>query len=286
MRWKTLAFFSGLVLAGSAIAQPQSMLLELRIVPQSGALPGAITDGPISLVPITPADVTAEERTRRFELQFRLLDLTPADDYWPSGLSAASINITAEVVGVPANDLTIDRARLSRSEAVSGGSVPPTATDSSGFPLGPMSTARGLHAPYRGGFGAPAPNNDAQSNGTISGLSILNITPLALAASGQGDYTYDPANQNAWYGLYSFELIAGADFAGFITFTATAVPDANTGQRFGYFRSGYAVPATSTAAVDASITVVVINIPSPGSSALFLAVLCISPRRRSTAHGQ
>jgi len=276
----TLLLFALLRTGTSVHAQP--ILLEFRLVPQSGLLPGIISDDQITLVSISLDHITPEQRTRRFELQFRLIDLNPADEIVPSGLSAVVIDITAAVTGGPAADLTVTKARISNYESRYSSSVPPTSTDSSGFPTGGFTGARGLHAPYRGGISGPPPNNDSVPNGTINGLDILQITPICLGGSGQGDPGIDPANQNAWYGLYSFELTAGNDFAGFVTYEASSRIDPGTGSRFGFFNSGFAVPLTSSAAVDASITTVVINIPAP-ASAVFMGMLAAYIRGRVRA---
>lgn len=261
-------------------ASAQSAYMELRIIPQSGSVTGTVTDGPIDLVNITPADVGAA-RTRRFELQYRIIDNDTNDNLVPAGLTAAQIDITADVLGGPESDLSVARAQLSRNEVQLAGAAPPASTDSSGLPTGPNAAAQGLHRPFRGGIPAPAPNNSAGSNGAISGLNITGITPLTLAQSDQGNPNLDPSYANAWYGLYSFEFTAGDVFGGIVTFTASAIVDPQTGNRFAYWPDGVGAPQTSTQAGNASISVLVINIPPPGAgTALMLAAGLASARRR------
>lgn len=254
--------------------------MELRIIPQTGSVSGTVTDGPIDLVNITPADVGAA-RTRRFEVQYRIIDNDLNDNLVPAGLTAAQIDITAEILGGPESDLSVARAQLSRNEVQLAGAEPPGSSDSSGLPTGPNAGAQGLHRPFRGGIPAPAPNNSASSNGTISGLNITGITPLTLSQSDQGNPGADPSYANAWYGLYSFEFTAGDVFGGVVTFTASAIVDPQTGNRFAYWPDAVGAPQTSTQAGDASISVLVINIPAPGvGSAMLLAGGLRAIRRR------
>jgi MYXO-CTERM domain-containing protein len=260
-------------LAGTALGQGQTtnqVRLELRLVSQTG-LPGTS--------PVQSFDVAQHPDTssglgvaRRFEVQYRLVDLDPNDAFVPAGLTAGQLRIVA-------TGGTLERAILSKNEARNpSGGLPPisqsvnldtdTSPISGNMTIGPF---RGLQAPFRGGIPAPAPNNDNAANGTFSaGNTVLSgITPLSLSQTDQND--------GGWYGLYSFNFLPTAGTGNVeISFDA----DPQTGNRFGFFTDGDPVPVTSPVATGDSATILV---PAPGAMALLGLGGLIAGRRRRQA---
>jgi MYXO-CTERM domain-containing protein len=260
-------------LAGTALGQGQTtnqVRLELRLVSQTG-LPGTST--------VQSFDVAQHPDTssglgvaRRFEVQYRLVDLDPNDQFVPAGLTAGQLRIVA-------TGGTLERAILSKNEARNpSGGLPPISQSvnldpdsspiSGNMTIGPF---RGLHAPFRGGIPAPAPNNDNAANGTFSaGNTVLSgITPLSLSQTDQND--------GGWYGLYSFNFLPTAGTGNVeISFDA----DPQTGNRFGFFTDGDPVPVTSPVATGDSATILV---PAPGAMALLGLGGLIAGRRRRQA---
>jgi len=276
-------------LAGTASAQ-NTARLELRLVRQIGtpANPGA--SNPVVDV-VDPANtvISTSGTQLRFELQYRIFDLTPDDDNVPAGLSSSTMNITS-------GSGTLLRAQLSRSEA-SGAANDPQSPDISGLPIGTTTTTdpafsgansarRGLHTPFRGGM-ANASLNDLPSNGIVNvdtnpdpnlyapgaGNTLLQITPLAISQPNQGASV---GNEATWYGVYSFNYIVGGSND---QINVAAIADSQTGNRFGYFADGNPVPITSTAASGTFYNIIV---PAPGAAALVgLGGLLVARRRRA-----
>lgn len=259
-------------LAGAAFGQGQTtdqVQLQLRLVPQTGLPADAVVDHVGDQHPDT---LTGAGQVFRFEVQYRLVDLNTGDAFFPAGLTAGNLRITAS--GGTGNG-QLERALISRFEAQQAGSTPPTSPDTSGNPTGAFLGAAGLHRPFRGGIPAPAPNNDNPANGIFSGdnLEISGITPLSLSQSDQNE-------DGAWYGLYSFNFVSGSS-AGpdNITLTVAFDADPTTGNRFGFFTDGDPVPVTSPNATGDTATIVV---PAPGALALLgLGGLVAGRRRRA-----
>lgn len=262
-------------LAGTALGQGTStnqVRLELRLVSQIGT-----PSNPAS--PVTSfdrADGRHEDSSsglgvaRRFEVQYRLVDLDGNDAFVPAGLTSGNLRIVA-------TGGTLERAILSKNEARNpSGGLPPVGqsvnldTDNSVI-SGTATAFRGLHAPYRGGVPAPAPNNDNAANGVFSaGNSVLSgITPLSLSQTDQND--------GGWYGLYSFNFLPTA---GSGTVDVSFDADAMTGNRFGFFTDGDPVPVTSPVAQGDTNTILV---PAPGAMALLGLGGLIAGRRRRQA---
>lgn len=261
-------------LAGAAHAQP--VRLEFRLVPQTGTPPAAVTDSALT-TPATPITLSGTSRTQRYELQYRVLDLNTADNVFPAGLSAAQINITASSPTAG----TFARAQLSRFERqTNNATTPPSSPDNSGLPLGGSSTGTGLHSPFRGGM-ADQNNNDLPANGTVAPNGILSILPLTISQPNQGNELIGSPN-TAWWGLYSFTFTAADLFGGDITITAEAQADPNSGNRFGWFSDGAAVPEQSTNATAGVTHLRIVAIPAPGTAALVgLGGLVAFRRRRA-----
>gem|GEM_PF-1576236 len=273
-------------LAGSAMGQP--VRFELRLVPQSGTVTSPAGAGVIDLA-ATPNIGANADRTRRFELQYRVLDLDPNDAVFvPAGLAAASINIT--VGNTTAG--SFDRAQLSRFEASTNTpTTPPSSPDLSGLPTPAAAAGRaGLHAPYRGGL-SNANDNTLPANGRIvtnaafpaanpGGMpptpagpvttGIMGLLPLSISQPNQGNVNIGSDN-TAWFGLYSFTFTAADGFGGSgtnVTITAAAEADPNTANSFGWFNDGTAVPVTSGNAVDAIVTFSISALSPPGACCL------------------
>lgn len=253
----------------STVLLAQPVRLEFRLVPQEGLLPGPISDVPV------PALITGAGQVRRFELQYRVLDLDLTDEIVPAGLADAKINIVMEPAGVG----TLDRALLSQFEANQAGATPPTSPDDSGAATGVLSGAAGLHRPFRGLITVPPPNNNHFRNGTVTSTGILRIEPVTLSQSDQGNADAGFDNQ-AWYGLYSFTWTSNTlvPAGGTLNFRAETVAEASTGARFRYFN------ALGRPAQDANTTAATAQIawaPTPSSlPALLMAGGVIGIRRR------
>jgi hypothetical protein len=249
-------------LAGAAGGQGPPVRLEFRCVPQIGT-PGTMAGPPgvVDVVP-TPANIVLMvEEVQRFELQYRVLDLNPADTIVPAGISAAWINITS---GNPPVG-SYAPALLSRFERQTNTPLElPGPVDTSGPPTPAgsiISMSVGLHRPLREG----TTKHGFVPNGSIVSNGITGILPLAIAAPNQGNVNIG-ADNTAWYGLYSFNFTAAA--RGATTFSVMAMPDVNTGNTFGYFNDGVVVPLNSPNSVPCSQRITVI--PAPGA----LAILC------------
>jgi hypothetical protein len=273
---------AALASVSSASAQPtvtSAVRAELRIVAQDGLPTDAagIVDhlGAGSSVGTPTA---GPNQTRRFEVQYRLVDLDLNDDFVPAGLNAGVLTIRA---GTNPALGRLDRAVLSRFEANLAAAAAPTSPDMSG----PQTVAaalqlRGLHRPFRGGIPGPSPNNENPANGTIenNSLTLRGATALCLSQNDQ-NAAGGPDGLGAWYGLYSFNFISGLGL-GTVDFTAEFVPDATTGNRYGFFTDANPVPVTSPNALIGTASLVV-AIPGPGAATLLgLGCLWGSRRRR------
>jgi hypothetical protein len=256
--------------AGSALAQNFRLDLFLTYRSVSGAA-GAETLTDVQ----TGGSVNAVAgQTYRVELRYRIADLT-ADTTGSRGLSAASIGFTQTGGGTASGHR---RSNLSNDQA--SASSPAASPDASGLlPDGDMTT--GLIGEFRGGL----TGDTAPANGTpaASGWSILPLALSAPAAStswGSGNPTAANTDANqARFGVYAFEFVYGG---GNVTFTASAIADPQTGNRFGGFRrtgsTNDPVPQTSTLATDGTISFV----PAPASAALLgLGGLVAARRRRA-----
>jgi len=278
MKNLVLSVLAVAALAGTANAQAR---LELRLVRQSGNVTtpagAGVTDVDINNVYSgAPGDVL------RFELQYRVVDLDDTDDITPAGLSSGTINISTTTG-------TLTRAQLSRFEAQLAATTPPTSTDTSGLPTPAANSGRrGLHAPFRGGL-ADANNNDLPANGIVNvdtnadpnlytpgpGNTLLSITPVSVSQNNQGNAN-NGIDNSGWYGLYSFNYTVGATNT-FVV--AAAIADPQTGNSYGYFNDGVAVPVTSQVSTGASYRIIV---PAPGAAALVgLGGLLVARRRRA-----
>lgn len=277
-------------LAGSALGQ--SARVDLRIVPQNGT-PGVAPGVSEDAVADTAGARVTLGAAKRFEVQYRIIDLITTDTIVPAGLSALVMNIT---VSNAANG-TLTRAITSLSEANAGARPPRTAGQPAPtvvWLMGPtpdVSAANptgrtGMHSPFRGGFSDQNDNNLA-ANGTPAPGALNGILPLSLSQNNQGlagfDLSVDQDGSQRltggeWYGLYSFIFTPGA--VGDFTITATATADPGTGNRFGYFNNGIPVPAQSTQAADGLFFGRII--PAPGTLALLgLGGLVAGRRRRA-----
>ena len=257
------AALSSSVVAG--IGTPTARV-ELRIVPQRG-LPGG--PGGVSDLPTSEHDaITVAGDVRRFEVQYRIIDLISTDGLVPAGLRTRNLRIDATGAGLGGG--TLRRAALSRFEAELAGSTPPVTPDVSGQPVG--GAASGLHRPLREALLAPGDSHPA--NGLVStgpgSAAITDIIPLSLAQTGQAD---------AWFGLYSFDLLTQNIQPGTVLLTATAVADSGTGTRFSYWAAGQPSPRFSPAATAGTASVVSV-VPSPGAAGVIVMLGVALSRRR------
>jgi MYXO-CTERM domain-containing protein len=286
-----------LATAGSALAQ-QAVQLQLRFVPETGGfgsgnplVPGT-ANGPVTL------DAT---RMQRFRVDYRILDLDTTDAIHPAGLVSGALNITAATTGNLAG-ATVAQSLLSTRERNSGANPFPganqlgldTSNASADATVNPVGGRTGVTGPFRGGFGSDPVNgqnnNGDPSNGTVVGLNINNIVPLALSQTNQGLAGYDTSGVGdgpfltgtEWYPLFVYKFFATASNSGTVTFSASFSPDPGTGTVFAFFNDGISTPASSTNGTSASITVTVPAVPAPGAMALLgLGGLVAARRRRS-----
>lgn len=246
----------GAVVALSGMAHAQIGLttdkvrLECRIVSQLGTPDAA--EGVLSFDTEVHPDVDGEIGVpRRFELQYRLIDLDANDAFEPRGLLAGQIRLTA--VGG-----TLHRAALSRFEAGNpSAGIPPLPSVAMPVNLNPDTSgpsangARGLQRPYRGSIPAPAPNNDHPTNGVVEagGSTISGIVPLVLSAPDQ----YAPSDSGGgWFALYSFEFTPNSGVA---SVAVDLDADSQTGNRFAFFAYDLLVPVSSPSVTTDMVTV-------------------------------
>jgi uncharacterized protein (TIGR03382 family) len=264
-------------LAGSALGQAQPVRLEFRIVPQTGTVTTPAGTGIVdSALTTAPGPTLTSGSVQRYALQYRVLDLDPSDAVnVPAGLSACSINITISGAGGAGGSLAA--AQLTRFQAQLANTTPPASPDVSGLPTGAAAVRTGMNTPYRGGF-SDANNNALPSNGTVVPGGITGILPLAISQTNQGNAN-NGIDNTAWYGLYTFNLTVGT-VAGNYTVTAEATADPGSGNRFGWFNDGVAVPAQSANATTGVTHFRIV--PAPGAFALLgLGGLVAGRRRRA-----
>jgi hypothetical protein len=259
----------GMAMPSWAQPDPDTISLQLRMVPQIG-LPGDV-GGVIDLGGTVHQPVTGPGQIRRFEVQYRIIDHEPGDEFDPAGLTSLQMRIS--IVG--GGDAALDFALLSHFETSQAGATPPVSPDLSG----PGSTRRPrLHRPFSGGLpGAPDAEGFRLPGPGGPNQVINGITPLSLSQNDQNE-----TSGNAWYGLFSFNYISGS-IAAPATITTEILADAVTGNRFGYFIDGDPVPKVNANATGASASV---PIPAPGSAAVVMlaaALLGVPARRRRGA---
>jgi uncharacterized protein (TIGR03382 family) len=260
-------------LAGSALGQGMTtdqVRLELRLVSQTGTVGTSVQSFDVATHPDT-----SSSNPRRFEVQYRLVDLNTADAFNPAGLTSGNLRIVA-------TGGTLERALLSRFESgnptAGTPALPPVSTPvnlTTDTSIAAGNGAQGLHRPYRGGIPAPQPNNTNAANGIFeSGNTVLRgITPLSLTQTDQ----YSPTDPDGgWYGLYSFNFLPTAG-AGTVVISFDA--DMTSGNRFGFYTDGDPVPVTSPVATGDNAN---IQVPAPGALALLgLGGLVAGRRRRA-----
>lgn len=228
-----------------ASALGQSARLELRIVPQSG-VPGLLCvydDPPTPLGSFDPPREAwvSPNIAKRFEVQYRLVDIDVGDDLVPRGLRSVSIDIATAAASAG----LWGRGLLSVGEGEPGvdSGSPPDAVDCSGLPIAPVLRKRGLHQPYRGALSGADPSEDAD-NGAFQPQGLTAITALTIGPPGQAP--------GAWFGLYTFEFTPASTFAGSLTITAALAASPST--TFQWYDS-LGVIHTATSAAAAIITV-------------------------------
>ena len=156
---RTIRTAAAILIAAATLspAQAQPARVEMRLVPQTGTPPDCVRD-----------DTTFPTRVsqgifKRIEAQFRIIDLDLTDQLVPAGLTTMMVDIKL----FPPEAGTLDRALLSRFETAQAGSTPPASVDCSGLPTNAFGASTGIHRPYRGGIGPPAPGNNNPVNGTL-----------------------------------------------------------------------------------------------------------------------
>lgn len=261
------------LLALAAIASPavaQSFRLDLSLTAR--AVSGPSGSETISDIQTGGSINAVAGTTYRVELRYRIADLT-ADTTGSRGLSSANIGFSR--TGGGSNFASI----LSNQQASSATWQNP---DTSGL-LTPVDDTTGLIGEFRGGLVA---NSDPANAGGGALGNSWSIVPLALSAvpgnqswtSGNPSAANTNSNTNTW-AIFSFDFVYQG---GTVNFVASALADAGTGNRFGYFaRTGSSnnpIPQTSSAATDGSISFV----PAPGAAALLgLGGLVAARRRRA-----
>lgn len=285
-KFAVLSAMAVLATAGAAFGQGEAVAaatLNLRIVPVSGTLPGALTFQGDNVHDTVAATDAGTSRTRRFSVQYQI---TEGVDFQGAIASLASLqmNITGSVAGGSLATWGFDRAALSRNQAgATTATAPAGATDSSGNPtLASQVGTTGLHGSFRGGLSpATAAGNNLPSNGTLAPNGIFLITPLSLSERNQapGDFP------GAWFGLYDFTVIVGDNNGpgdAVVTLSVAPVADAQTGNSWGAYELGDPIPRTSRNSNAGSASFSVEAIPAPGALALVgLGGLVAARRRRA-----
>jgi hypothetical protein len=246
---------------------------ELRVVPQTGVLPDPVVDlAGNKHNPIIATDVSTTERTRRFEVQYRLIDTDLTDSIVPAGLFASDIRIVATSTGTTTGSVS-QRAPLSQFEARVADFNPPGPVDSSGLPTigGPFT---GIHHPFRGGISS----DNSNVNGQFTGLSIR-FSPICGISNDQGSPEFGLTGTE-WYGLYSFTFRAGSTANGSVTFTPVPIADPITLNAFGYWSTEGSFSTAGTNQFSSTGAIVEFaSIPAPGSAALLVAVGAVRRKR-------
>jgi len=203
---------------------------------------------------------------KRIEAQFRIIDLDLTDQLVPAGLTTMMVDIKL----FPPEAGTLDRALLSRFETAQAGSTPPASVDCSGLPTNAFGASTGIHRPYRGGIGPPAPGNNNPVNGTLGPGQINGILPFSLS---QNDQAHPPSPTNpGFYGLYSFAFQPALNFSGLVVITVRAVPDAMTGNAFAFYSDGDPIPHASATAAAGSIS---IEVPGGTPTVCCASSICV-----------
>lgn len=277
------------VLAGMVLVVSSSVVIaqgpstnqvrcEYRLVPQTG-LPG-MPGGVVSSLATTHEAISGAGAISRFELQYRITDLNPGDQFVPVGLSAADVRVRA--TGQTAGGY-LETALLSRDESGSPGPGSRPVADPANLDtdLSPAaaSGARGLHRPFRVGLGGPPPpNNDGIANGRFSAdrLTIERVAVLTLGSVGQSD-------PDGWFGIYSFNYVSGSTPSiGTVSISVDFIRDPATTNAFAFWTEHSPVPVVSPVASDV-VTVTIPVVPTPGSATLIFvssAVPILRRRRR------
>jgi MYXO-CTERM domain-containing protein len=277
-------------LAGSAYGQAAQrndfrldLFLVLRsVAPANGVITDIQTGGSVDAV---------VGNTYRVELRYRINDGT-ADTVGSRGLTSSLIAIT-NTAGLQFGT-HINRGALSADQGARGalgilpGAAPAnpdnTAIDNGlnnglvgAFPDG----VTGMMDPFRGDMGGPM--GDILPQKPSNGLAVpggLTILPLSLSAPNQNSFTglapnagNTNSNMTRW-GVYAFEFVYQG---GAVIFTADAIADADTQNKFGFW-DGSPIPATSNQSAAGTIAF----IPAPASAALLgLGGLVAGRRRRA-----
>jgi len=282
---KTIVFpvlhAAALVLVPAAGSLAQGVRLELRIVPQTGSPVTVVEDLPGSLH--TPVIGSDPFRSRRFEIQYRLIDTDAFDAVTPFGLQATRINITSSRTD-SISSLSMEPAFLSRFEAQNNRlATPPAPRDTSG-PNTSSFSSRGLHTPFRGGFTFPDfPQNGILSTAPDGSPQITAILPTSNIVNDQysvpGTVNGDAAGD--WYGLYSFYIQAGTPSVDTqITVTASLSSELGPAS-FAWFPSDGSEPRIAFQSASASAGVMVL-IPAPSAALALLPMFLAATRRRRT----
>lgn len=245
---------------GATAAATANTSIELRLVPQAGALPGPIVNGDANSPWYIARNSNSVQRTVRLELQYRIRDLNKADAIRPCGLQNAAIVISRQITqpnstAPGAATTNFSRGVLSQDEAWRAGLTPPTQVDSSGWSTNLLT---GTHRPFRD-MGTVSGRAVSFSNGTPTTTGITNIKPLSLTPSMQGSAAHGVADQ--WYGLYSFNVVVDGAAAADVKLKAEVVnpfppaPGQNEFPFFTYYTypSGSAMTSYSTAPANFTI---------------------------------
>jgi hypothetical protein len=257
-------------------------MLRLRIVPvevTSSSPLNLAYPGGTSHQDVLPTQ-SGDQRARRFEVQYQIIDLDSTDIEYPSSLSTTQFDIQATVRG-GAVPLQFERARLTRGQTRLGGLgtavFPVGATDTSGNPTGSLANATGLHMTFRSGV-VPSSQNDRPANGTPSEAGILGVAPWSLAAHDQDQETFP----GGWFGLYSFVVTAGSPTADSVVTLALAIyPNPSDGTIWTGFSQGDPIPIADSR-VETATASFGISIPATPTAALLSLGGLIAGRRRRT----
>jgi len=280
---RSIALVIAILSVQSPVAAQTGARLDLRIVPQVGTIPTAIDDLPGTVH--APVIGPGGNRLRRFEIQYRLVDLFPDDGVRPAGLERLSFNLSVVVSGPPLSSLTLEKARLSNYEASRALAEPPPMRDTSGVQTNPFGNWAGLHRPFRGAIGfdhVNDPDNGLLTTSPAGNPQLTGMMALSLSLNGQHSV---PGRVNGdvlgdWFGLYSLEITPGST-NGVSDVRVLVGNDGSASPTFSWFPDDDS-PARSElqlATADASVAVFV---PSPTCFGIGLSTLLTLRRRNRT----
>lgn len=292
-----LVIVTGAVALTSCVAHAQPIgsqfRLDLSLVARTGDPETGIAD-------VTGPAVISNTQSIRIELRYRIADLA-ANDVASRGLGTTHVNFRS--------NRTVAAGSVRRSTLTNAQLNPGSFTPTNSGVLNPDNSGQsdlentGTPEPFRawgsdqspGNGGEPRPGSGLPFNNTLridgNGFTInpfVLAPPMHLSWLGTTSTNIGPANTNtnpAVWALYSFDYVPSPNYVGSITFSADAIADPQTGNKFSFFtRTGTlnnAVPVSdgTFASTPGAITITVVPAPA-ATTPLALLALAVMRRRR------